>query len=316
MRTPRYTTWLAGLALAGIAACDMPAAPPAERPTARPPGGTTTADPGRSDESRALAGYYERIERNLLARGLLRTDGGGPDTPYTDTDLMRNFEQIVFFDEYAPGGGYRPSSGRAGGLRKWQGPVRMSIEFGASVPRAQQVQDRNSITAYANRLSQAARHPIGTVARTPNFHVLVMTEDDRAEGLARIRQIVPDIDPATMGIFRSMPRTIHCLVVAFSGKSDPHIYTRAIAWIRAEHPDLMRSSCVHEELAQGLGLADDSPAARPSIFNDDDEFAWLTTHDEELLRLLYSPDLKPGMTPDEARPILRRLLDEWQAGPV
>src|SRR6056297_2675042 len=105
-------------------------------------------------------------------------------------------------------------------------------------------------------------------------------------------------------------------VVAFSGKNDPHIYTQAIAWIRAEHPDLMRSSCVHEELAQGLGLADDSPAARPSIFNDDDEFALLTTHDEELLRLLYSPDLKPGMTPDEARPIIRRLLDEWQAGPV
>ncbi|HAW48219.1 MAG TPA: hypothetical protein DCX34_13450, partial [Roseovarius sp.] len=67
---------------------------------------------------------------------------------------------------------------------------------------------------------------------------------------------------------------------------------------------------------QGLGLANDSPRARPSIFNDDDEFAWLTTHDEMLLRLLYHPDLSPGMTADEARPILRRLLDEWQAGPV
>ena len=285
------------------------------RPAPRRAPGPAPA-PGPSYESRALASYYERIERNLLSRGLLRTDGGGPDTPYTDTDLIRNFERIVFFDEYAPGGGYRPSSGRAGGLRKWQGPVRMGIEFGASVPRDQQVTDRNSITAYANRLAQAARHPISAGARTPNFHVLVMSEDDRAQGLARVRQMVPDIDPATMGIFRSMPRSIHCLVVAFSGKNDPHIYTQAIAWIRAEHPDLMRSSCVHEELAQGLGLADDSPAARPSIFNDDDEFALLTTHDEELLRLLYSPDLKPGMTPDEARPIIRRLLDEWQAGPV
>ena len=316
MRAKRYTAWIAGAALAALAACDVPAPPPAERPTARPPGGAPAPDPGLSYESRALASYYERIERNLLSRGLLRTDGGGPDTPYTDTDLIRNFERIVFFDEYAPGGGYRPSSGRAGGLRKWQGPVRMGVEFGASVPRDQQVQDRNTITAYANRLSQAARHPISAGARNPNFHVLVMAEDDRAEGLARIRQMVPDIDPATMGIFRSMPRSIHCLVVAFSGKGDPHIYTQAIAWIRAEHPPLMRESCVHEELAQGLGLADDSPAARPSIFNDDDEFAWLTTHDEALLRLLYSPDLKPGMTPDQARPIIRRLLDERAGGPV
>jgi hypothetical protein len=316
MRAQRYTAWIAGAALAALAACDAPAPPAAERPTARPPGGAPLPEPGPSYESRALASYYERIERNLLSRGLLRTDGGGPDTPYTDTDLLRNFERIVFFDEYAPGGGYRPSSGRAGGLRKWQGPVRMGVEFGASVPRDQQVQDRNTITAYANRLSQAARHPISAGTRNPNFHVLVMAEDDRAEALARIRQMVPDIDPATMGIFRSMPRSIHCLVVAFSGKGDPHIYTQAIAWIRAEHPPLMRESCVHEELAQGLGLADDSPAARPSIFNDDDEFAWLTTHDEALLRLLYSPDLKPGMTPDQARPIIRRLLDERAGGPV
>ena len=71
---------------------------------------------------------------------------------------------------------------------------------------------------------------------------------------------------------------------------------------------------MHEELAQGLGLANDSPAARPSIFNDDDEFALLTRHDEILLELLYDPALKPGMTPDEARPILRRLLDSAAAG--
>jgi hypothetical protein len=43
--------------------------------------------------------------------------------------------------------------------------------------------------------------------------------------------------------------------------------------IRAEHPDLLRLSCLHEEIAQGLGLPNDSPRARPSIFNDDEEFA-------------------------------------------
>ncbi|MFO7759375.1 MAG: DUF2927 domain-containing protein, partial [Roseovarius sp.] len=60
----------------------------------------------------------------------------------------------------------------------------------------------------------------------------------------------------------------------------------------------------------------DSPTARPSIFNDDDEFALLTRHDEILLELLYDPALDPGMTPDEARPILRRLLDRRGGGPV
>ncbi len=57
-----------------------------------------------------------------------------------------------------------------------------------------------------------------------------------------------------------------------------------------------------KKLPKGLGLANDSPAARPSIFNDDEEFATLTPQDEQMLRMLYNPALRPGMTISEARP--------------
>ena len=83
-----------------------------------------------------------------------------------------------------------------------------------------------------------------------------------------------------------------------------------MALIRAEHPDLVRRTCIHEEIAQGLGLPNDSPTARPSIFNDDDEFALLTSHDELLLKMLYDPRLKAGMTADEARPVARIIARE------
>jgi hypothetical protein len=86
--------------------------------------------------------------------------------------------------------------------------------------------------------------------------------------------------------------------------------------IRAENPDLLRLSCIHEELAQGLGLANDSPAARPSIFNDDDEFALLTTHDEQLLRMLYDSRLRAGMSAADAQPIVRTIAREIKGGPV
>lgn len=305
---------LATLALAlALAACGVATLPALPPDAPRPP---ITGKDAPSARSQAIAAHYARIEPDLRGRGLLRTDGGGPDTPWTDTDLMRNFEAIVFYDEYAPGAGFRPSSGRAGGLRKWTSPVRISLEFGTSVPEDQRAIDENTVSGYAARLARATQHPISTVGRGGNFHVLVMGEDDRAEGLARVRMLAPEIDPATFRVFQNMPRSIHCLVVAFSNRGNPHSYDRALAWIRAEHPALMRQSCFHEEIAQGLGLANDSPRARPSIFNDDDEFALLTTHDEALLRLLYHPDLTPGMTPNEARPILRRLLDAWQAGPV
>jgi hypothetical protein len=72
----------------------------------------------------------------------------------------------------------------------------------------------------------------------------------------------------------------------------------------------MRLSCVHEELAQGLGLSNDSPLARPSIFNDDEEFATLTSHDELLLKMLYDPRLKSGMSLPEARPTIKQIAAE------
>jgi hypothetical protein len=72
---------------------------------------------------------------------------------------------------------------------------------------------------------------------------------------------------------------------------------------------------MHEEIAQGLGLANDSPRARPSIFNDDEEFALLTRQDELMLKMLYNPALRPGMTLEEARPIVARLAAQLVGGP-
>jgi hypothetical protein len=101
-------------------------------------------------------------------------------------------------------------------------------------------------------------------------------------------------------------------VFAYSQNAEQR-YARAIALIRAELPPLLRRSCLHEELAQGMGLANDSPAARPSIFNDDEEFAELTRHDELLLQILYDPRLAPGMTEAEALPIVRVIAAELLA---
>ena len=110
-----------------------------------------------------------------------------------------------------------------------------------------------------------------------------------------------------------MPASVYCLVVARDAGGSS-AYVQAVAVIRGEHPDLMRLSCVHEELAQGLGLANDSPRARPSVFNDDEEFALLTRMDEMFLRILYDHRLRPGMTEAEARPIVEVIAAELMGG--
>ena len=306
---------LAGLALAGpllLSGCDETGPRRSVPPQARPAAPEPQAPKPRTEASRDLARYYRAVQNDLLTRGLLRTDGGGPDTPFSADDLVRNFETIAFYDEYARGATpARRGRGAGGQLSRWTGPVRIGVEFGASVQPAQRTRDGNSITGYAARLARVTGHPIAMArGRGANFHVFVAGEDDRAYFLERLQQVIPSISAEELALFRDLPRSFYCLVVAVSGSRNPNAYTRAVALIRAEHPDLVRLSCIHEEIAQGLGLPNDSPEARPSIFNDDDEFALLTNHDELLLKMLYDPRLEPGMTAAEARPVTRIIARE------
>ncbi len=275
--------------------------------TAPPP--AAPADPAaRSDTSRDLQRYFLSLQDDLLARGLLRVDGGGPDTPFTPDDLARNFETIAFFDEYTRnGGGVR----RPGRLSRWSRPVGIATEFGPSVPRARRNSDRPRIRAYSKRLARLTGHPVSSVdVGAANFTVIIAGEDDRDFIETRLRQLIPGISRRDIRLFTGLPRTVYCLVVAFSSAARPYDYTRAVALIRDEQPDLVRRACIHEEIAQGLGLANDSPDARPSIFNDDDEFALLTNQDELMLGMLYDPRLKQGMTIEKARPMLRIIARE------
>lgn len=249
--------------------------------------------------------HYTRFENRQLARGLLRTDGGGPDTPFDMRDILDTFETLAFFDEYKRGAGYTKSH-QTSTLARWETPVRMNLVLGDSLGRDAQIAISNDIGAYAARLSDITGHPIQRTKFNPNFDVIVGGLDDKAMIEAFLMARLDRTGPEAASIFKSMPLDVHCVVMAFSDQPDGS-YSHAIAILRAEHPPLSRTACIHEELAQGLGLANDSPRARPSIFNDDDEFATLTAMDEVLLRILYDPRLKSGMTLDQARPILSQI---------
>lgn len=303
---------LAGLV--ALAGCEFSEPQASLKPQARPAAAEVPVVTGPSEASQALSRYYASFQADLLAQGLLRTDGGGPDTPYTADDLARNFEQIVFYDEYVRGGGLRGANGATARLRRWPDPVKIEVEFGPSVDAEIRRKDMATIRDYSARLARATAHPISLTPSGGNFHVLVMGEDDRDHAVRRVQEIVPDISATSLGIFQRLPKAIHCLVVAFSKDESTEGYGQAIALIRAEHPDLVRKSCYHEEMAQGLGLANDSPRARPSIFNDDDEFALLTSHDELLLTMLYDPRLRIGMSAEEARPIVLRIARDLKGG--
>jgi Protein of unknown function (DUF2927) len=263
-------------------------------------------------KSAAASDYYAQIQQALLTQGMLRTDGGG-DIPVTDRMLAENFMRIALFDEYRRGTGGFVREETQSNLRRWEGPVRIGLRFGPSVPPDRQATDRARIASFVARLARITGHPMSVDDRAPNFFIHIVSEDEREALGPTIRATLPGLSAADVAGITAMQRTTYCLVYALA-EGNSGAYTRAFAVIRAEHPDLLRLSCLHEELTQGLGLPNDSPRARPSIFNDDEEFALLTDQDELLLRLLYSPELRPGMTAAEARPIVFSLARRLTGG--
>ncbi|MEL7344356.1 MAG: DUF2927 domain-containing protein, partial [Pseudomonadota bacterium] len=181
--------------------------------------------------------------------------------------------------------------------------------FGDSVSPAIRETDRLALQSYARRLRGATAHPIVLANSGGNFHVFIVNEDERMVIGEALAEVYSDITRSTIDRVENMPLSDLCLALSNINPTTGE-FVSAIAIIRAEHPALSRQSCLHEEIAQGLGLPNDSPSARPSIFNDDEEFAFLTDHDAELLSLLYNPALQPGMTAAEVRPILGQLLAE------
>ncbi len=301
---------MTGLALLAGCAAPVVVAPPspeiAPAPALPAPAPAQPPYAGPSARSQELADHYARMQAQMLARGAMRRDGGA-GVPFSAEDLVRNFVAIALRDEPLLGGGPRTPAT----LRRWEKPVRVGIHFGASVSPAQQVRDRGQIASLLRRLSEVTGHPIGLTADNPNLTVFIVDEDERRALDSRLAAALPGLSARERARALDMPRALYCAAYTYSYRSAG--YSNAIVLIRAEHPQLLRESCFHEEIAQALGLPSDSPAARPSIFNDDEEFALLTRHDEALLRILYDRRLRPGMTEAQARPILKTIAAELAA---
>jgi hypothetical protein len=302
-----FRGFVAGSLSLALAACDvMGTPPPAPEPAPLP----APAEP--TPKSAAAIAYYARVQQTLLGQGLLRSDPGS-EIPVTDRMLAENFMRIALFDEYRRGDGGFVRAETESRLRRWEIPVRVGLRFGDSVPLDRQATDRARIASFVARLARITGHSITMDDTAPNFLIHIVSEDEREALGPKVSSVLPGLSPGDVAGITAMPRTTYCLVYALS-EGGTGAYTRAFAVIRAEHPELLRLSCLHEELAQGLGLPNDSPRARPSIFNDDEEFALLTDHDELLLRMLYSRELRPGMTPDQARPVVESLARRLTGG--
>jgi hypothetical protein len=247
---------------------------------------------GGHDADDALARVLEQVHL-AIGRDVVEPGIGAGVRQHHDAGLQ----------QAAPRSRSRPSKH----LLRWEEPVRIKVSFGASVPEDQRRADLRNIDRYAGQLARATGHRVSVSRESPNLHVLVVSEAERRSLASQLPKLVPGISPWMVRTVSRMRPNHLCMVVAEPHADRRRGYREAVVILRAEQSDLLRAACIEEELAQAMGLPNDCDVAKPSIFNDDQEYAFLTRRDEVLLRMLYSPSLASGMTAEQALPEITRL---------
>jgi hypothetical protein len=253
---------------------------------------------------------FDDYVRWAKQQGLLRTDYAPLDAPFTNADLARNFERVVFFSEYAEVDDIRPQP-TASELSRWVEPIRYQVTGGGAT-----VADRAEADALARRFQRLTGLTFEKARNRPNLMILIGDQAARRDFARVLRATVGD-QPYLRPIERNRNQE-PCFGFLFSDPQVPGVITGGLIIIKAETSGVLRQSCLHEEFAQVLGAQNDSDEIRPSLFNDVNEFALLTEHDEFVLRILYDPRLEPGMTAPMARSIVRRIIRELRpdGGPL
>ena len=251
--------------------------------------------------------YSQALER-YAAAGLMRTEYDPADAPFTNADLARDFERIAFHMEFEEGEDLVQNSTPVT-LVKWDGPVRWQRTGDGATP-----QDFAAYRDYTGRLSRLTGLDFIETDVEPDILVMIATPILRA---AFVEKIDADGSGARMPLMREWARNdlYPCVGQVGRSREGGKWRNKATIVIKSETKGVLRDSCIHEEMAQTLGLLNDDGDSRPSIFNDDQEFALLTRHDELLLQILYDPRLKAGMSAAQGMPIVRRIIDEIGPGP-
>ncbi len=225
---------------------------------------------------------------------------------YSNEQLHQNFLSIAMRAEAADD---VDSSGNIA-VAKWLTPLRYHLE--GATP-----EDAKRVAGLVRRVRELTGIDIEpSFARAPNVRLSFVPFRTRNNAVYRLAS-EGDLGPAVGNMVARWRDTERekCLGLISVDPGSGAI-TKADILIKDELPAIIRDACIVEELVQSLGLMNDDPRARPSIFNDSQEYLDLTSHDEFLLRILYDPRVRPGMTVRQMNPLVQQIIREVRPLPA
>lgn len=249
------------------------------------------------------AARYDQYAEAKISAGKFRSDIDPDDAPYTKEDLRRNFLKIAMYTEFNDANELETTPAP---LRRWEQPIRYRF-FGKGVTP----DDRRQMRELALRLSDLTNLKVEPIAEDANLMIMYLNAAERAEFSDKISE---KFNAETAEFSKRWASTFRYPCVGQFFRDDDGRIKAGFVLIKNEIGGLYRESCLHEEVVQSFGLTNDDPEVRPSIFNDDAEFALLTRHDEYLVRMLYHEKLSAGMSIDEVTLLLPDVIDDLMKG--
>ncbi|MHC5654655.1 DUF2927 domain-containing protein [Stappia sp.] len=223
----------------------------------------------------------------LLVSGPLASRVGAEPYTFSTEELIDGFMKTVFGLEY------RSWSWQPYLVKKYPGPVRFYVHNLARKNR------KPMVYRFIENMGKSIKGLSAQVVPTPddaNFHVYVVDRDQYA-GVVR-KTIYKDPRANAPG---------RCLVRVVSDRSG---ISQSAAVIVSDEGDFLFRRCMVEELLQGLGPMNDDASLSHSVFNDRSRHSRFTSFDRLILNMLYHPRIKPGMRPEEVKPMLPSIVRE------
>jgi hypothetical protein len=221
----------------------------------------------------------------------------GPAATQTEPDaavaLARDFETVAF-------------AGREDRtLRRMRAPLTMTAttyEDDAALQRA-----TAAMTGTAQTLQLGAGVPVGTPTRFDSDGAPTFGPDQRGfwlviENRDSIATMLGGTGPAERAILDA-----GCGSMDVAGPGGEPF--GAIIFVDARRPRAAQDHCLYREMFSNMGLAG-FLSRQDSIFSDRVQVASPSARDLLLIRMLYDPRLRNGMTPAQVRPLLPQIATD------
>ncbi|MBD3612109.1 MAG: DUF2927 domain-containing protein [Hydrogenovibrio crunogenus] len=217
-------------------------------------------------------------------------------TSNTDWQNIKYIERA--FIEVALKNEYRQTDMR---LIKWGVPIRYQFSY-LGLPNNPFIE--NLAVTHLKQLHTITNHPINqaTAGQSANLQIIFTKDQHYQEAIHRYIQKES----------KALSRKSNCSASFQLNRQHEIIGANVVIPVDYVMSRGLLPACIVEETTQIMGLPNDSDWVFPSIANDKSQLDLLTGLDYILLKLLYSPSLKPGMNLQQIRPILRSLLHQWK----